>query len=162
ALLIAAGRLADLVGRRRMFLIGLVVFMIGSALCALAISLQTLIAARILQAAGAAMVVPSSAALLLPEFPIAERATAIGLWGASAGVAAGAGPGIGGMLVDWRGWPAVFLINLPIGAVALIAGSRILRESRAPQAPAVPDFAGAIMLAAAVALVALVLVQSPV
>jgi EmrB/QacA subfamily drug resistance transporter len=162
ALLISAGRLGDLFGRRRLFLLGLIVFMLGSAICAVAISLPMLIAARVIQASGAAMMVPASAALLLPEFPIAERASAIGLWGASAGVAAAAGPAIGGLLVDWQGWPAIFLINLPIGAVALIAGSRILRESRAPQAPALPDFAGAIMLACAVALVALVLVQSSV
>jgi EmrB/QacA subfamily drug resistance transporter len=162
ALLIAAGRLADLLGRRRLFLAGLIVFMGGSALCAAAVSLPTLIAARVLQAAGAAMVVPSSLALLLPEFAISERATAVGLWGASAGIAAAAGPALGGMLIDWQGWPAVFLINLPIGALALIAGGRILRETRAPQPPAVPDFAGASMLAGAVALVALALVQSPV
>ncbi len=162
ALLIPAGRLADLMGRKRLYLVGLLVFIGGSALCAGAVSLPALIAARILQAGGAAMVVPCSLALLLPEFPLSERATAVGLWGASAGVAAAAGPALGGLLVEWQGWPAVFLVNLPIGVVAFVAGARVLREARAPQPPAMPDFAGAIMLAGAVALVALALVQSPV
>ena len=107
------------------------------------------------------MVVPSSLALLLPEFPLSERATAVGLWGASAGIAAAAGPAIGGMLIEWQGWPAVFLVNLPIGVVAVLTGARVLREARAPQPPAMPDFAGALLLAGAVALVALALVQSP-
>ncbi len=121
-----------------------------------------LIAARILQAIGAAMVVPTSLALLLPEFPITERATAVGLWAASAGVASAAGPVLGGLLIHWQGWPAIFLANLPIGAGARFAGRRILHEARAPQPAALPDFVGAILLAGAVALTALTIVQSPV
>jgi EmrB/QacA subfamily drug resistance transporter len=161
ALLIPAGRLADLVGRRRLFLLGLVVFLGGSTLCALSVSLPMLIAARVVQAVGAAMVVPTSLALLLPEFPLSERATAVGLWGVSAGVAAAAGPAVGGLLIHWQGWPAVFLINLPIGALALLLGRRVLRESRSPRDATPPDFLGAGLLAGAVALVALVFVQSP-
>jgi EmrB/QacA subfamily drug resistance transporter len=162
ALLIPAGRLADILGRRRVFLLGLVVFMVGSGLCAAAVSLPMLIAARVVQATGAAMIIPTSVALLLPAFPPSERATAVGLWGASAGVAAAAGPTIGALLINWQGWRTVFLINLPIGALALICGSRVLRESRASDTRAAPDFAGAALLAGAVALVALVIVQSPV
>ena len=125
-------------------------------------SLGTLIAARIVQAAGAAIVVPTSLALLLPEFPTSERATAVGLWGASASVAAATGPAVGGALIASQGWPAVFLINIPIGVLALVAGTRVLHEVRAPRASAVPDFPGAILLGSALALVALLLVQSPV
>jgi MFS family permease len=162
ALLVPAGRLADVVGRRRLFLLGLAIFLVGSGLCAIAISLGTLIAARILQAAGAAIVIPTSLALLLAEFAPSERATAVGLWGASAGVAAAAGPAIGGVLINWQGWQAVFLINLPIGALALAIGTRVLHEARTPRASAIPDFPGAMLLGSAVALIALVLVQSPV
>jgi EmrB/QacA subfamily drug resistance transporter len=161
ALLIPAGRIADLIGRRRVFLAGLGLFMLGSSLCAAAPSLQTLIAARVLQAAGAAAMVPTSLALLLPEFPAARRATAVGLWAASAGIASASGPVLAGLLIRWQGWPAIFLINLPIGAGAIIAGRLILGEARAPKPPALPDFAGAVMLGAAIALIALAIVQSP-
>jgi EmrB/QacA subfamily drug resistance transporter len=162
ALLIPAGRLADVIGRRRLFLLGLIVFMVGSGLCAAALSLPMLIGARVLQATGAAMIIPTSVALLLPAFPPSERATAVGLWGASAGVAAAAGPTVGALLINWQGWRTVFLINLPIGALALICGARVLRESRAADNRSAPDFPGAALLAGAVALVALAIVQSPV
>ena len=161
ALLIPAGRIADLIGRRRVFLSGLGLFMLGSSLCAAAPSVQTLIAARVLQATGAAAMVPTSLALLLPEFPASRRATAVGLWAASAGIAAASGPVLAGLLIRWQGWPAIFLINLPIGAGAIIAGRLILREARATKPPALPDFAGAAMLGAAIALIALAIVQSP-
>jgi EmrB/QacA subfamily drug resistance transporter len=161
ACLIPFGRIADLAGRRRVFLGGLVVFMAGSALCAAAPGLGFLIAARVLQSVGAAAMVPTSLALLLPEFPAERRATAVGLWAASAGVASAAGPVLGGLVVDWEGWRAVFLLNLPIGAVALIAGRAILREARAPKPPASPDLLGAALLGDGIALVALGIVKSP-
>src|SRR3954454_22751374 len=88
ALLVPAGKLADVVGRRRMFFIGLGTFMAASALCAAAGSVELLVAARVLQAAGAAMIVPTSLALMLPEFPIEKRATATAIWGATGSVAA--------------------------------------------------------------------------
>lgn len=161
ALLIPAGRIADLIGRRRVFLAGLGLFMLGSSLCVAAPSVPTLIAARMLQATGAAAMVPTSLALLLPEFPAARRATAVGLWAASAGIASASGPVLAGLLIRWQGWPAIFLINLPIGAGAIIAGRLVLHEARAPKPPAVPDFVGAVMLGAAIALIALTIVQGP-
>src|SRR3954466_3372540 len=104
ALLVVAGRLADLVGRRRLFFIGLWVFMLASAACGLAPSVGGLIAARGVQAAGAALLVPTSLALLLPEFPPERRATATALWGAIGAVAAATGPSLGGVLIEWTHW----------------------------------------------------------
>ena len=95
ALLVPAGRIADRIGRRRAFLGGLAAFTAASALCALAPSVPALVAARVLQAAGGAFILPTSLGLLLPEFPPERRATAVGLWGAVGGVAAALGPPIG-------------------------------------------------------------------
>src|SRR3954471_15494882 len=133
ALLVPAGRLADLLGRRRLFFWGLAVFMAASALCGVAPSVGFLVFARVLQAAGAAALVPTSLGLLLPEFPLERRATATALWGAVGGVAAATGPSLGGVLVAWQGWRAVFFVNLLIGLPALLPARRLLRESREPQ-----------------------------
>ncbi|HEX2084265.1 MAG TPA: DHA2 family efflux MFS transporter permease subunit [Solirubrobacteraceae bacterium] len=159
ALLVAAGRLADRVGRRRGFLAGLLLFLAGSALSGAAPSLETLIAARVLQATGAAVLLPTSLALLLPEFRAEERATAIGIWAAVGGIAAAAGPPIGGLLVEGS-WRLVFLVNVPIGLVTLALGVRVLRESRDEDARW-PDWTGAAVLSVAVGSLALGLVKAP-
>ena len=160
ALLVPAGRLADRVGRRRGFLTGLVLFLAGSALCGTAPSVETLVAARVLQATGAALLLPTSLALLLPEFPPAQRAAAIGVWAAVGGIAAAAGPPIGGLLVelDWR---LVFLVNLPVGLLAGAFAVRVLRESREPAAGRLPDLVGTVLLAAGIGVVTLGLVEAP-
>ena len=100
ALLVPAGRLSDRLGRRRMFFVGVSTFLAASAVCGLAPSVEVLVAARVVQAAGAAILVPTSLALLLPEFPLEQRATATALWGATGGIAAATGPALGGVLVD--------------------------------------------------------------
>jgi MFS family permease len=100
ALLVPAGRLADLVGRRRMFLVGVTAFVGASFLCGIAPSQEWLIGARVLQAAAGAVLVPTSLSLVLPEFPPQMRATAVALWSATGAVAAALGPSLGGMLVD--------------------------------------------------------------
>src|SRR4051812_13861384 len=160
ALLVPAGRLADLVGRRRVFFWGLALFLIASAACGLAWSAGALVAARVVQAAGGALLVPTSLGLLLPEFPLERRATATALWGATGAVAAAAGPSLGGVLVAWQGWRAVFFVNLLIGLPALLPARRLLRESREPRT-AFPDALGAVLLAAGVGALALAIVQGP-
>ncbi len=160
ALLVPAGRLADRTGRRRGFLGGLALFVLGSALCGLAPSVEALVAARVLQAAGAALLVPTSLALLLPEFEPRDRPAAIGIWAGVGAAAAAAGPPLGGLLVqvDWR---LVFLVNLPVGAWALWRGSRLLTETRDQTAQARPDWLGAVLLAAAIGALTLGFVQAP-
>src|SRR5919106_265443 len=129
-LLIVAGRFADLFGRKRLFEIGLVIFTVASLLCAAAPSTEALVGARIIQALGAATLVPASLALILNAYPAGERAHAVGLWSASGALAAGLGPSLGGLLVEAANWRLVFLVNLPVGVAALIFTRRILIESR--------------------------------
>ncbi|WP_405495192.1 MFS transporter [Nocardia sp. NBC_00511] len=149
ALLVPAGRLGDRNGNKRTFLLGLGVFVFGSALCALAWDTGALVAFRILQAAGAALLTPSSLGLLLAATPAERRATAVRLWVAFGGLGAALGPVIGGLLVelDWR-W--VFLVNVPLGVIALVIGWRLL-PSPAGSGGTLPDGFGALMLIASVA-----------
>src|ERR687890_699152 len=111
------------------FMASLVLFTAASALCAVAPNVELLVAARVLQAVGAASLFPTSLALLLPEFPQSERRTAVSIWAASGAVAAAAGPPVGGLLVQ-AGWELVFLVNVPIGIVLLVFAVRVLRETR--------------------------------
>src|SRR4051794_34139054 len=161
ALLVPAGRLADLLGRRRLFFAGLALFVLASCLCGLAPSVEWLIAARVLQAAGAALLVPTSLGLLLPEFPVERRATATALWGAIGGVAAATGPSLGGLLISWADWRVVFFVNLGLGAVAWVPARRLLRETRDPDRGAVPDALGIVLLAGGVGALSLAIVQAP-
>lgn len=157
ALLVPAGRWADAFGRRRVFLAGLAVFVLASLACAVAPGVGLLVAARVVQAAGAALLIPTSLGLMLPEFQPHERPVAIGIWAASGGVAAAAGPPLGGLLVE-ADWRLVFLVNVPVGLAALVAGARTLREIRDPAAVR-PDVAGAGLLIGAVALLVVAIVQ---
>jgi EmrB/QacA subfamily drug resistance transporter len=159
AVLVPAGALADRFGRRRAFIAGLVVFALGSLLCGAAPSAPALIAARVVQALGAAFLIPTSLALLLPEFEPRQRPTAIGIWAAVGGVAAAAGPPLGGLLVA-ANWRLVFLVNLPVAFVTLLLALRILRESRDADV-AIPDLFGAALLTLAIGVLALGLVQAP-
>src|ERR1700712_1168763 len=150
ALLVPAGRGADRTGRKRAFLGGLALFTLASALCAIAPSIGVLVAARVIQAAGAAVLMPASLGLLLPEFPPEKRGLAIGLWAAVGGTAAAAGPVIGGLLVELS-WRWVFLVNLPVGIGAIILGARVLREIREEESAPQPDVGGAAVLVVGVA-----------
>lgn len=159
ALLVTTGRLADDRGRKRVFLSGMVVFGIGSALCALAPSVGPLVGFRAVQAVGAALLVPASLALLLPEFPASRRAGAVGLWGAAGGVAAAVGPTLGALLVEGPGWRWVFWINVPLCVVAILVGRRLLRESRGSTTPGPIDLIGVQLVTAVFGLLSLGMVQ---
>jgi EmrB/QacA subfamily drug resistance transporter len=159
ALLVPAGRLSDRVGRRRMFFVGVSTFLAASFVCGLAPSVEVLVAARIVQAAGAAILVPTSLALLLPEFPLEQRATATALWGATGGIAAATGPALGGVLVDATSWRWVFFVNLAIGLPALIPARRLLRESREADPGPLTDIVGIVLLVAGVGLLSLGIVK---
>jgi EmrB/QacA subfamily drug resistance transporter len=160
ALLVPAGRLSDRLGRRRMFFAGVATFLAASVVCGAAPSVEVLVAARVVQAAGAAILVPTSLALMLPEFPLEQRATATALWGATGAVAAAAGPSLGGVLVDATSWRLVFFVNLAIGVPAMLAARRILvREMRDEHPGPLPDGVGAVLLVAGVALLSLGIVK---
>jgi EmrB/QacA subfamily drug resistance transporter len=159
ALLVPAGRLSDRVGRRRMFFVGVSTFLAASFVCGLAPSVEVLVAARVVQAAGAAILVPTSLALLLPEFPLEQRATATALWGATGGIAAATGPALGGVLVDATSWRWVFFVNLAIGLPALIPARRLLRESREADPGPLTDIVGIVLLVAGVGLLSLGIVK---
>jgi EmrB/QacA subfamily drug resistance transporter len=158
ALLVPAGRLADLLGRKRLFMGGLVTFVAASSLCAAAPGAGWLIAARVLQAAGGAVLMPTSLAILLAEFPARQRGIAVAIWSATGAVAAAAGPPIGGLLVQ-ASWRWVFLVNLPIGLVTAVLAARVLSESRDPEGKRFPDLAGAAMLVLASTALMLAIVQ---
>ncbi len=159
AFLIVSGRIADLLGRRRAFTTGVLVFTVASVVCALAPSVGFLVGARVVQAFGAAVLVPASLALVVEAFPASRRTHAVGLWGASAALASGLGPPIGGALVEWGSWRWAFLVNLPFGLAALWAGRRLLVESRAPGRRRMPDLLGAALSALMLALLTLGLVK---
>ncbi len=158
ALLVPAGGLADRFGHKRIFLLGVAGFTAASLLCAVAPSLELLIAFRVVQGIGAAMIAPTSLALVLDAFPPERRAAGVGLWGAAAAAAAAIGPTLGGALVELSDWRLVFLVNLPLGAVIVFAGMRSLRE-RPQRDSRLPDLPGALMLAAGLALVTLAIVE---
>jgi len=158
ALLVPLGDLADRAGARRAYLLGTAIFTVASALCALAPSVWALVAARIAQAAGAAMLTPASLGLLLAAAPPERRTAAVRGWTAISGLAAALGPVAGGLLcqVDWR-W--AFLINLPVGVAAVVAGLRVLPRTPAARDARHHDLAGAGVLTIAVAALALGLVR---
>jgi EmrB/QacA subfamily drug resistance transporter len=160
AVLVPAGKLADIVGRKRVFLAGLLVFLVGSALCAAAPSVGLLIGARVLQAVGGAALIPTSLGLILPLFPAKQRPVAIGLWAALAGVGAAAGPPIGGLLVE-ASWRWIFLINLPLGLFALVRIAQTILEIRDPERGRFPDLLGSLLLMAAIGSLTLALVKGP-
>jgi EmrB/QacA subfamily drug resistance transporter len=150
ALLILAGALSDFFGRRKLFVIGLVGFGVTSLLCAIAPNIEFLIAARVLQGASGAILVPGSLALLSTNFEGQEQARAFGIWAAASGVAPILGPFVGGLLVEGFSWRAIFLLNIPFIAVAVYAAMRHVRETRDESASGSFDWFGAALVALAV------------
>ncbi|SEG53831.1 drug resistance transporter, EmrB/QacA subfamily [Actinacidiphila yanglinensis] len=159
AMLIPAGRVADRYGRKRVFLAGLIGFAAMSALCGAAPDPGVLIAGRALQAVFAALIVPTSLALVLPEFPPAMRNVAVGTWGAMSAVAAALGPTLGALLTQYASWRWIFLVNVPICALIVVFGRRMLHEARDPQAHGIPDPVGVLLVAAVPALLSLGIIE---
>jgi EmrB/QacA subfamily drug resistance transporter len=158
ALLVPLGRLADRYGRKAGLLLGLTVFTAASQACAAAPDLWWLVGFRVLQAAGAAALIPTSLGLLLSAFPPARRGGAVRIWSAASALAAAAGPAVGGVLVDVS-WRWVFEVNVPIGIAAVLLAARLVPDSREGTTARVPDLPGTAVLTAAVALLALGLVK---
>jgi EmrB/QacA subfamily drug resistance transporter len=159
-LLVLAGRLADLAGRRRAFSSGLVVFGVSSVACAASMSVPVLIGFRVVQGVGAAMLVPASLGIVVHAASDERRHEALGLWSAAAALAAGLGPPIGGALVDLVNWRLVFLINVPLALVAWIATRGSVLESRAPGRRVLPDLKGALTLSVALGALTLGITQA--
>lgn len=158
ALLITGGRLGDLYGPRRLLILGIVVFVGASVACAVAPSAGVLIAARVLQGVGGALLTPQTLALIPVIMPATRRGPAIGLWSGSAGLAAAVGPSLGGVLVTTAGWRWVFLVNLPLGAVA-IAGAYALLPRVIPGRRHRVDFGGIFLASAGLLAVVFGLVE---
>ncbi|MDW4572896.1 MFS transporter [Microbacterium sp. M3] len=157
--MIVFGRLSDVMGRRRLYLVGVGLFTLASLACAAAPTVEVLVLARVVQALGAAMLVPASLAVVIDGAPAGKRARAVGLWAAAAAVAAGLGPPIGGMLVEAGGWRWAFWINLPLGILAWWLGRGLLVNSRAPGRRRMPDLRGAVLLAGALGLTTLAIIK---
>ena len=160
AMLIPAGGLADAHGRKKVFLIGVTLFLAASAACGLAGNLGWLIAARVAQAIGAALLTPASLSIVLDAFPQSKRAVAVSLWGAVGGLAAAIGPSVGSFVVDSVGWPWAFYLNLPLGALSLWRGAALLKEAKRPDSKRPIDGVGMALLIVGVGAVALSIVQS--
>ncbi|MFI2412873.1 MFS transporter [Streptomyces sp. NPDC018947] len=136
--LITGGRLGDIHGRKRLFLVGIGGFTVASALCGFAVNPEMLVASRVLQGAMAALMVPQVLSIVHATFPAHERGKVFGLFGAIVGLGAVSGPLLGALLTEWNlfglEWRPIFLINLPVGIAGLILGSRFITESKAPRA----------------------------
>jgi len=159
ALLVPAGRLADRYGRKRLFLGGVLLFSVASLACGLAPNAAVLVAARVLQALGAAALLPSSLALVLDAFPAERRASAVSMWSAVGGLAAALGPSVGSIVVERFGWEWVFFMNVPLGAFALLRGRSLLTESRGGATAGFPDPVGILLLVGGMAAAAAAVVK---
>ncbi len=162
ALLVVTGRIADSVGRKRVFLAGLTVFSVGSAICGIAPDVAFLVAGRVIEGAGAAALLPASLGLLLAAYPPQRRSQIVALWSGVGALAVAAGPSLGGALVSLDSWRLVFYANLPVAAVAWLAGRRNIHEPARASGQVKTDFVGAAMVTVALTLVVLGISQGSV
>jgi EmrB/QacA subfamily drug resistance transporter len=159
--LLLAGRLADLFGRRRVFLIGVVIFTVASLFCGLAWSEGVLIASRAVQGVGAAVITPSALSIVMTTFAEgAERNKALGIWGALGGGGAAVGVLAGGVLTTYLGWEWIFFVNVPVGAIAFALAPRFVRESRSEEKKSL-DIAGAVTVTVGLALLVYAVSKAP-
>lgn len=149
ALLLVGGGLGDRIGRRRVFISGIILFTAASLVCALAPTIETLIAARALQGVGAALLVPQSLAIISASFPREVRGRAIGTWAAASAITTSLGPPLGGFLIDTLSWRAAFWINLPLAAIALWLTFTAVPETSNPGARGHLDWLGSAVAVAA-------------
>lgn len=159
ALLVPAGKVADRLGHRKIFLLGSGVFTATSMLCGIAPSVELLNVFRLFQAVGAAMLIPSSLALVMAAFPRDQIPRAVAIWGAAGAVAGALGPTLGAGVVEALGWRWAFFINLPIGVFTIVAGRRVLAESSDPDTR-IPSFVGVALIAAAAAILSYGVVET--
>lgn len=159
ALLLPAGRLADSLGRRRVFVVGVLGFTVASAACSAAPSVGALVVGRAIQAAAAALMVATSLALVLPAFSEARRASGVAVFGAVAAVSAAVGPSLGGLLVEASDWRLVFLVNLPLGLLTVLLALRMETDATDRAGGELPDALGVVLSAGAMGLFALGIVQ---
>jgi EmrB/QacA subfamily drug resistance transporter len=142
ALMLTGGKLADLFGRRLIFVVGLVVFTFSSLACGLAGGASVLIAARVVQGIGAALMNPATLSIITVTFPPRQRGTAIGIWAGVSALALAIGPLVGGLITEHINWNWIFFINVPIGVVAVLAAFTFIPESRDTSSEQRPDMAG--------------------
>jgi EmrB/QacA subfamily drug resistance transporter len=159
ALLVTGGRLGDIFGRRRVFIIGVVVFAVSSATAGLAPNPETLVVSRICEGIGGALMMPATLSIVTDAFPSEERGKAIGTWAGISGLALSFGPLAGGFLTEQVSWRAIFYINVPIAVLALIASLVAVRESRDEKAERSVDFAGIALLTVALTVFVLALIE---
>ena len=161
SLILLGGSLGDRYGRRRIFAFGVAWFTVASLLCAIAPDANTLIAARLLQGIGGALLTPGSLAMIESTFKPADRARAIGAWSGLGGVATAIGPLLGGWLVEAVSWRLIFLINVPIGIFVFVMANRHVPETKDPDAPERLDVPGALLAALGLAGTTYALIQAP-
>ena len=158
ALLIPAGRLADRTSRRGGFLLGVAIFTVASALCAISTSVDLLVAFRVVQAVGAALLVPTSLGLVMTAYSVERRGGAVRIWAAMGGFAAAIGPVVGGLLVS-ANWRWVFLVNVPIGIAAFVGGRAVFPKTPGEGGP-LPDLVGTALLTLGIGTLTLALVDA--
>ncbi len=159
--MLVGGRLGDRVGRRKVFRLGMMGFVVSAVLSAIAPSIWVLIAARVLQAISGAFVLPASLAMILPEFPKERHGTAVGVWAATSPIASAIAPSAAAAMLAFASWRWLYFLTAPIAALTLLAGWRLLRESKAAATPGRLDLVGAVEGTSAITLLVFAVSQGP-